>query len=295
VIATPNLEQFYLDGFMVTWPQNPDHPNPTKTGLWPHLREIVLGPHLACPPMDSPPPMRGRILPPFTPNLRSIEILCAAPLIAHHVLFVADPPPKPGQPAWTFPPIKYPDLPNLEVFRCMTAIEPGHLHAVLESAAKSGSLKVLELTIESTLASPPDLRLRQLLGAVHVRQPATEFDFARSGNIHTLGLHNFNWASDSGSSSIAPGFDGQPFLDWLDCFPNLHTVAAYPGWHDNVARFFAKLVDHPRVKVIHQESLRSAADYPPMKDFATKRGVKLHLTKKFYKPPGWDDPDEDED
>ncbi|KAL2261321.1 hypothetical protein VTK26DRAFT_4393 [Humicola hyalothermophila] len=277
VAATPNLETFYLDGAMVAWlfrPQSGDTAA-SSPGLWPRLRNVVLGPTVLFPPLDVRSVMSWGSFPRLTSNLRSIEIFCLSPHPAHHILFPTSPIPdqaQAGAGGGTPPPIEFPDLPNLEVFRCRTPIRPDLLRPILQPAAETGTLKVLELAIQQSWVATPDSRLRHLLGNTEVLRPAEELAFARSENLHTLGLHHFNWITQQGLT--VADFDGQPFLDWLDCFPSLHTVAVYPGLHENVAPFIMKLIEHPRIRVVHQDILRGATRDVVLA-FAEKHGVRL--------------------
>lgn len=279
VIATPNLEVFYLNGFSVIWTRQVhtlEELVAINTGLWPHLRKIVLGPNLTAPPMDAVPPIRGRCFPLLADSLRFIEILCPNPLPAHNLLFAGVPSLDPlGMVGDNPPPIEYPNLPNLEAFRCRTTIAPNLLQPLLEPAAQSGALEVLELAAQSYMGSPPDPWLRQLLQSCDITEPAKEFAFAHSANIHTLGLHDFNWKDNK--EVLTPGFNGQPFLDWLDCFPKLHTVHVYPGRHEKVETFIMRVIDHPRVKVVHQDVLSGAARDVVLQ-FARTHKVKVHHT-----------------
>jgi hypothetical protein len=265
-----------LSGFTVLWSfdQNID-----KDGLWPSLRHLVLGPRLRYSVSAAFAPWNARFLPPLNSNLQSIELLGHNPDIVHNVLFTSESQDPAAAPAHGWGPPADEEqtvhLPNLEIFRCIAGVlNPRLLQHVLEPAAKSGTLKVLELAASfagpATMTGPANTVIRSDL------VPARDLDFAMSDNIHTLGLHDFNFHHDPTSRFGATSqFDGQPFLDWLECFPKLHTVAVYPGEWEGVASFIMKLIIHPRVKVIHQEYLRGVAWDEALR-LAKKHGVELH-------------------
>ncbi|GAB1313877.1 hypothetical protein MFIFM68171_04087 [Madurella fahalii] len=258
VRATPKLEQFYLDGFniytasLMPLAETRDH--------WPCLRRIVVG--RAVHSVNSS--IYEDIFPPLPSSMRSIEILSLDPRIVNAALFT------PTDRTLTD---HSPSFPHLEVFRCSVPFEHHDLQRILEPAAEAGNLRVLELTTE-----PAD-------GPTVIRQPAKDLAFIRPDKIHTLGLQNFNWASANEGYLSGFGFNGQPFIDWLECFPNLHTVAVYPGLYPNVEAFIMKLIQHPNVKAIHQDVLRGVYWDEAVK-MAKKFGVELHNTPK-HMPSEW--------
>ncbi|KAK4241638.1 hypothetical protein C8A03DRAFT_30221 [Achaetomium macrosporum] len=280
VLATPNLEQFHLDGFAVAWRVERSGPSPltvaAKNSLWPSLRGIIVGPELIYSNHAQFYSWHSRIVPPFTSNMRSIEILGNNLDIVSNVLFAVDAEnPPPGGLSFT-------DLPephiliNLEVFRCLTRQihDMELLKDLIGPAAKAGSLKVFELC--GQLPYTPS----------YIRDPAKDLSFALSENLHTLGFHSFNFFHDSTNSlGTNRAFDGQPFIDWLDCFPKLHTVCAYPGRWEATDVFMMQLIAHPRVKVLHQDVLRGVA-WDEACRLAELYGVELHHTPNFV-PAGW--------
>ncbi len=289
--ATPNLEKFHLDGFRVSWCWILD-PLLVKEEGWRSLRKLVLGPNLRHWPRPAFAPWTSRFLPPLPSNLQSIEILGSDPEIAYNLFFVAEGQADPDlAPLGWGPPhqdLPNQNLPNLEVFRCLASIpDPRLLKHVLKPAVQSGALKVLELGI-ATYSGFNMLPRPQTADNIWTHTdlvPATDLAFAHSDNLHTLGLHQFNFYHDVSRYGASSEFDGQPFLDWLECFPKLHTVAVYPGNWEGVPAFIMKLILHPRVKVIHQDNLRGANWGEAMK-LAKKHGVELHHTPK-YMPAGW--------
>lgn len=281
VAATPNLEQFHLSGFTMQWLREPtpDHAALRKNGLWPSLNKLRLGPN--APPLSS---WRSRALPPLTSNMRSIELIGANPDLAHNVLFAQD------WPSMHMPdplPVEPEPFPNLEVFRCMSGLlQHDGLERILGPAARSGTLKVLELAAQPCMTYPPLPPLTHL-PVQTTFDPAKDLAFVASANLHTLALHDFNFFHDpTNALGTCSAFDGQPFIDWLDCFPSLHTVAVYPGQWEGVDDFIMKLIVHPRVKVLYQENLRGVAWDAAVK-LAAKHGVQLHHRSPMTMTVGW--------
>ncbi len=290
--ATPNLERFHLDGFSVCWfiSVNPILPPLlVKEEGWRSLRKLVLGPNLCYATPRGVAPWKIRLLPPLPSGLQSLEILGSDPEIVHNLFFVADgqadPNPAPG--GWGPPWQELPDqnLSNLEVFRCLPSMpDPRLWKHVLRPAVQSGALKVLELAISAY--SGFDMLPRPVTNEwTHADLvPATDLAFAHSDNLHTLALHDFNFDHEV-SRFGGSRFNGQPFLDWLECFPKLHTVGVYPGDWEAVPAFIMKLILHPRVKVIHQDNLRGA-NWDEARELAKKHGVELHHSSR-HMPAGW--------
>ncbi|KXX73115.1 Protein DIA2 [Madurella mycetomatis] len=250
VRATPNLEQFYLDGFKI-YTSGFMALGETRD-YWPYLRKIVVGRAVHCVQVQSP--INDNVFPPLPSTMRSIEILSNDPTIANMALLT---------PADRTMTDHQPNFPLLEVFRCSASFPHHSLQRILEPAAKAGNLRILELATEPVG--------RQAV----IPQPAKDWAFIRPDNIHTLGLQNFNWGSVQQASMPGYGFNGQPFIDWLECFPNLHTVAVYPGPYPNIEAFIMQLIQHPNVKAIHQDALRGVHWDEAVK-MAKKLGVELH-------------------
>ncbi|KAK3309131.1 uncharacterized protein B0T15DRAFT_509519 [Chaetomium strumarium] len=285
VLATPVLEQFHLDGFFVCWRNEYSGPSTltvqAKNSLWRSLERVILGPELVF--SNHAQIWRSklcRILPPFTSNLRSFEVLgprCAQ--IADNVLFTFEVenagPDWQGYSVYNRDP-NPPNLVNLEVFRCR-AESPDivrYLADVIGPAARAGSLKFLELTLPGPIS------------LFRIADPVRELSFAVSENLHTLGLHRFNFYYDRHDRlGTTKAFDGQPFIDWIECFPNLHTVLVYPDEWEAVDLFIMQLIAHPRVKVIHQDVLRGVA-WDNAQRLAELHGVELHHTP-FFAPTRW--------
>ncbi len=275
--ATPNLKEVQLSGpYMVIW-GGYEVPMAGKRTFWRDLEVLVLGPRLGY--WNWSP----QFLLPLPSSLRRLEILAALPELTHNLLSLpaSAAPNPPGTDDLSQEDGLTTHLPNLEVFRCLAGmLNPRTLEAIIGPAAKSGTLKVLELSASletsatrvATMASP----------AIHDDfAPMRDYACAHSDALHTLSLHDFNFHRDPASRFGASSrFDGQPFLDWLECFPALHTVAVYPGDWDGVDTFLMRLIIHPRVKVLYQKNLRGSA-WDQALALAKKHGVKL-----VHKPDG---------
>lgn len=291
MVATPNLERFHLDGFMTSWAL--DRPStPDKNNCWQSLTHLVLGPNLRYSLNAAFAPWNSRFLPPLASTLRSIEILGVMPDVAHNVLFATDSDGlAPGQTSgWGPPQVESlrPNLPTLEVFRYIAGLaHPTVLRDLLETAATNGNLKVLELGATTATGFPlPPASPAPAVAVAADFQPLRDYHFAMSENLHTLGLHDFNFHRDQNSRfGTSSQFDGQPFLDWIELFPHLHTVGVYPGQWEGVAPFIMRLIMHPRVKVIHQEYLKGGA-WIEAQQLAEKHDTTLLHTPK-HMPAGW--------
>ncbi|KAK4153205.1 hypothetical protein C8A00DRAFT_43831 [Chaetomidium leptoderma] len=279
VNATPSLEQFHLDGVGVAWA--------TSDSVWPSLSKLILGPNLRFSPLIGAIPS-PYFIPPLSSNMRSIEILGSIPDIAFGALFtkLRLKPPYPMSNSFWSPIFEQgsPYLPKLEVFRCMApALDPTLLRHIIEPAAKSDTLKVLDLAVVPRSTFPS---VNPSNSANSTFEPVRDLPFALSENLHTLGLHDFNFYVDPTSRFGATSeFDGKPFLDWVDCFPNLHTVACYPGQWQRVDALIMQLIVHPKVKVIHQDCLKGVA-WDEASILAEKHGVELHHTPN-HMPVNW--------
>ncbi|KAJ4306116.1 hypothetical protein N0V88_000912 [Collariella sp. IMI 366227] len=274
VAATPNLEQLRMDNLIVSWAQQAALTSAAeKKHLWPNLTKIILGAHLDAATFIGPnhePIGTWRAFPPLPKSLRSVEIFQAERQTAENLLLVADWEDENDVQA-AAKKIKPQSLPNLETFRCRAPIETRYLQDIFGQAAESGSLRALELTAEDTWHD----------GSF---KPAQDLAFANSENLHTLGLCELNVFDPFDRYGTTGEFDGQALLDWIDCFPNLHTVSAYTS---AAARGFAsliqKLILHSKIKAIHQDILRGA-EWDQCVALAKKHGVTLHHTPKSMPP-----------
>ncbi|KAK3373441.1 hypothetical protein B0T24DRAFT_623163 [Lasiosphaeria ovina] len=276
--ATPNLEAFFIDHSLLSGCQSTSSFDGAQG--WPCLRSLVIGSGTILIHQQR---IQLRCLPPFAKNLRSLEILSTNVPLTQNMLFTAHSAngliyKRLGLSEESFP-SELLGLPELQVFRCRVAITPELLEHVIGPAAKSGTLEVLELT-----ASSSGNGLAIVFGggfpSANIEKPAAELAFTYSDKIRWLGLSNFNW------SVHYSGFDGQPFLDWLAGFPNVDTVAVYPGNYGNTAPFILKLISAGgALKTVYQECCRGT-DFDEAQKLAAERGVTLHHVAG-YVPPEW--------
>ena len=173
-------------------------------------------------------------------------------------------------------------LPKLEVFRCRGQVDPMWLEQMIGPAIVEGNLHSLDVCLgrceDGVVRPDPN---DQLPPPATLRLPATELSFTFSEHITTLGLRDFEW---SNTADYYSAFNPKPFLEWLDHFPNVHTVRVYPGpVADSLVLFLELLKRSDRVKVIYQDSL-DLKEYYVAKAEADKRGVILHHKYKEMAP-----------
>ncbi|KAL1842012.1 hypothetical protein VTJ49DRAFT_6178 [Mycothermus thermophilus] len=287
--ATPNLEELFLDGLVLTCPGGQASSNMPS---WPSLWRLVLGRSAAMPRFFPPRPISHLYLPLWASKLRSLELLTTDEVLAYIALSSKPPdtlilpdeneilPPS----ALAYEIRHHQHLTNLEVFRCASFLSPEILRRVLGPAATRGTLQVLELTA-SRFSSNSDFTSSMFgMDTSADLNPVKDLPYLRPDKIHTLGLRSFNYHQDQSRTSSA--FDGQPFLDWIMRFPNLHTVAVYPGQWADVDILLAQVILHPGVKVIHQDSLTGVA-WDKARQLAEQEGVDLRHSPG-YMPVAWD-------
>ncbi|KAL2157110.1 hypothetical protein VTH06DRAFT_7025 [Thermothelomyces fergusii] len=278
VMATPNLEQFHLDGFLACWRRG--EPKIDKDGRWPSLRKLVLG-YVRIPDDTTMDDWNAHFLPPLPSTIESIELVDVSADTAHNVMLT----PNPNYPAADDAQYRIRPYANIEVFRCMTGVlHHALVQHLLEPSARAGKLKVLELAATWPASSYPMAPPSSRQGDDFV--PARDLGALACESVHTLGLRDFNFFDGRRRprASIYP-FSGDPFIDWLDCFPNLRTVAVYPDRWEGVASFIAQLILHPRVKAVHQDYLRGM-HWDEATRLARQHGVALHHTP-HHLPVGW--------
>ncbi|KAK3370288.1 hypothetical protein B0H63DRAFT_486672 [Podospora didyma] len=290
VMSTPNLESLSMNGYDLRWNDPDQFPfaGDQKAGQWQSLRSICFGEDMELSRGDPDIPA-SRCLPPLNKNMKAIEILCSDLVLIDNVLFTADSdsnsddrPLHPTLDGSTFP-FESLGLPHLELFRCAGRIDPRLLRHVLMPACKNGTLQVLELTErEKPRASRRWNRTRNPWAppSFDSVDPVVDLAFAFSDSVHTLGLSWFNWAAEDNHYSA---FDGQPFMAWLDHFPNVRTVTVHPGpcsRKEPVVAFILKLLTHANIKVLHQNVL-IGTDWDAGQKIAKKRGILLDHTLRF--------------
>ena len=281
-MATPNLEQLYLDGFQATWHLTKP-PTTDWNGLWPSLRKLTLGPNMRCvKPLDFPR-WNPRFLPPLSTSLQCLEILGAGRDLAQNVLFTTNSPTaETDYTALLNGNLIDLDRPNLEVFRCLANIlRPNHLERILKPSASANKLQALELRATFTHLAPASAG-----DPPGDFVPARDLSFLECSSLHTLGLHEFNFHEDPNSRYLAADvFNAEPFVEWLDSFPSLHTVGVYPGGWEAVGALITRLIARPGIKTIHQQFLKGVP-WDAAQKLAKKHGVELCHTVGTM-PAGW--------
>ncbi|KAK3328322.1 hypothetical protein B0T19DRAFT_187122 [Cercophora scortea] len=280
---TPNLEQLHLDGLML----NSDRigqlaPEQTGDWGWPALQSITIGAKTALAGARISNVALRRVLPPLPSSMRKIEIAGVDSPLAYNVLFTVNTYDEStvlapgGKESHTSP-----AFPNLEVFRCRSAIPASLLREVVAPAAQSGTLKILELTAEPGTGLRYDVPQPLDPAFAEVDNLAKDWAFAASPSVHTLGIHGFNWATHH------LRFDGRPFVDFLGaCFPNVETLKVYPGDYPETAALMLELVRRPGIKTIHQKTLRGV-EWDEARRLAKLAGVQLHHTVNPFGDIGW--------
>ncbi|KAM7211463.1 hypothetical protein V8F06_013144 [Rhypophila decipiens] len=249
--CSPNLEHLYLEGCKIGLAG--EVPN------FKSLQSVSIGSRCATSPLLVGYP------PQYLPStMRVIELIsahrqtCDMLLFRGHSFNNADTN-DPDNPLVQFP--------NLEVLKCKCPLTAGQFKQLAEPGLQNGTLKVLELAMD-----PFDSTSR-------VKEPAKDYPLAASERVHTVGLYDFKW-------EYANELTADPFVEWLDRFPNTTTVAAYPvPTYDGVLSLFRRLICHPGIEVIHQDSLRGV-EWDIAQELAKEKGVQLLHTPK-HTPIGW--------
>ncbi|KAL2264709.1 hypothetical protein VTJ83DRAFT_7219 [Remersonia thermophila] len=286
--ATPGLEELFLDGLALACPRGPV---PSNASSWRLLRRLVLGRSATMPRYFPPRSISPLYLPIWASKLRSLELLTTDEVLAYIALSSKSPddsslPEGDASPASNlgYEIRHHQHLTDLEVFRCASFLSPEVLRQVLGPAATRGTLQALELTA-SRFNSNSDFTSSMFGMDVSADlNPVQHLTFLPPDKIHTLGLRSFNYHRAQSRTSTA--FDGQPFLDWLKRFPNLRTVAVYPGPWPGVDTFLAQVILHPGVKVIHQDCLTGVV-WDKARQLAEREGVVLRHSPGSM-PVMWD-------
>ncbi|KAH6649755.1 hypothetical protein F5144DRAFT_635901 [Chaetomium tenue] len=244
---------------------------------------LTLGPAMLCVMDPRSRLWSPRFLPPFPTSLQSLEILSANENVARTVLFTtASPAAAINATALLDGNLMDLNLPQLEVFRCLSSIlKPRHLEHILEPSVSAGKLQALELRAAFNHLTPPG-------GGDQPGDfvPARDLDFLTCSSLHTLGLHDFNFFENPSGRWVATNeFYAEPFVDWLDCFPSLRTLGVYPGDWEAVGLLIPRLIARPGIKAIHQQYLRGLS-WDEAQKLARKHGVKL-CHSPGHMPAGW--------
>lgn len=166
--------------------------------------------------------------------------------------------------------VEKPFLPRLEHFRChfdphatnlelfqtyMASLSDNDPYfALLRPSIENGTLRSLDLTFDSYMKAAID----QL------------FEESQKDTICTLSCH------EVAMPSIVTGYGGtcNEFLDWIDTFPNLRTVGAFPQKTENAHMLISSLMDkRPNIKTIYTNVLKGAD-----RDKILARADKKHIT-----------------
>ncbi|KAK0670522.1 hypothetical protein QBC41DRAFT_301414 [Cercophora samala] len=276
VASTPSLEAFYLNGFLLSW--TPGQPSPQG---WRQLKHASFGAAIDVEAHTQGTILLPRLFPPMTEHMEKIEIAALNPVVAHNYLFTVMDGAEARHPlhslemGWEFDDDALPKLSKLELFRLRCAIDPDLLRRLLAvPAAREGSLVALELAIEQRWAVRQPRLWCPVVPLESIGTPEEAFAWVESEKIQHLGLYFFNYHRFS--FQYGQRFDGQPFLNWLDKFPALNTVAVYPDWPgEGVMAFIGKLILHPRVKQVFQDSLKSGYEWEAASLLAVKEKVNL--------------------
>ncbi len=271
----PNLEQLCLDGFILF--HEPTPAEDLGVTPWSRLRVLVLGPKALVVGTATGPGSTWfhRLL---NPQMRVVDVMSESTIEARAVFFETVASPITNSEVISSCVV----LPNLEVFRCRGQLDSLWLEQMIGPAIVEGNLHSLDVCLgrwDYGLKRPVPEDQQPPPGKL--RLPATELSFTFSEHITTLGLRDFEW---SNTSDYYSAFNPKPFLEWLDHFPNVHTVRVYPGpIADGLILFLELLKRSDRVKVIYQDSL-DLKEYYVAKAEADKRGVILHHKYKEMAP-----------
>ncbi|KAK1750616.1 hypothetical protein QBC47DRAFT_393890 [Echria macrotheca] len=271
-LITPQLEHLYLDGHNITsnWPETTDEPSV----MWPRLRSLFLGYDVSC---------HSRCYAPlFHSPLESIEFLCDRESVMSSFFTSRTATGEVLSPLYGDFPVHMHNYPRLRVFRARMPIHPALLENILAPAARNGTLEVLDIS----MGADGSQGIRQGFGHAPWIQPipAQDLAYAATESLQTLGLRDFNWAPEGHFSE----FDGEPFLDFLKLFPNVHTVAVYPGKYKGVSELLFKLICMDQIKVIYQDFL-SGIEWDQAWALARKYGVEVKHANAWMPLPKWPD------
>jgi hypothetical protein len=153
---------------------------------------------------------------------------------------------------------------RLEIFRCRSPMRYEQLDEVVRPSFEKGNLRVLDIPLSTNHDAAFDLQ---------------QFAF-ESEKLHTLGLSKFIFEDPMNYASL---FTAQPLLDTIAKFPNLHTVAAYPGAYARCGDVIRALLSHKGIRRIYQDCL-SGVERDEIMKIAHKKGVEILHCRKFVPP-----------
>ncbi|KAK4230217.1 hypothetical protein QBC38DRAFT_441091 [Podospora fimiseda] len=288
-VASPNLEELFIDSFDVYSCEHPGQPQLVNgpgdiEQCWKKLRAITLGPNVRT--------GRGGIFvargfPPPTEQMERIDIMSTDATVIHNYLYTV----KVGdQYQHAIQDQEFqgilPVMPNLHTFRCRAAVRASLLREILEPALSK--LRVLELSV-----LPHGSVSRSLAGffpgPLGIGRVDEVLSWLYAENLEHVGLHDFNYCPDR-SAQVGPRFDGKPFTKWIENnLPNVTSVAVYPGAQPDSNTYIGSLIAHPRkFRVIWQNSLSGMALDMGL-DLARCQGVQLrHWPKGVPAGPDWE-------
>jgi len=199
----------------------------------------------------------------YTEKLRMLDILMLDEVGAAGVLGHSSPDPAA---------VERPELKRLEFFRCLSAIELPIVQEILRPSQESGTLQSVHLT--GKLMEPFDE-----LGATGAGNAL----FTDKSSITSLGLHDFGWQD---AFSYHSTLTGRPFLEWVERFPNLTTVAAYPEHFEGAGSVVRALVAQGRFETVYQNCL-IGVERDLVLEEARKHGTAVVHTATSYMPSPW--------
>ncbi|ESA42543.1 hypothetical protein GE21DRAFT_7710 [Neurospora crassa] len=268
----PHLEELHIKGYGLKFVDLGLHDMPfDKVPLsdvrpWQNLQSLYIGSVRSHDPLEDI--FQGSFVLPALPNLRSIEILSDSAHLIDYLFTTCDELGSPIQGSLNDLTVTTAESgiasagwPQLEVFRCHGPISTSILRKGLAEAATNGSLKVLELAINSD---------RSLFNHRIQVDLIKDWAFTSSPSVHHIGLYHFNWAQHYSN------FDGEPFIDWLQQFPNVDTVTVAPGRHSGLLPFIEKLITHPQIKALYFDPTGlSSPEWYEITEVGKKYGVKM--------------------
>ncbi len=246
----PGLKQVYLDHLIIReipgLVPSLTPPDYNHKDVFAGLDVLVIGSHFQA---------FGGALPALPSTIRVIDILTENKAAVMNILqHDPDGPP--------------PEFTHLEFFRCRADISPSWIYsAISPSLGTDGRLASLDISGNSSVENDVDA------ATVFANMPFP-------GRFHSLGMSNFRWPD---SLSYLSAYTGRRFVEWVDRFPAVQTVAAYPQNFDTAGEVILSLVERGRVKTIY-ESCLSGVTRDKVLGLAKEQGVTIVHTRNPYRP-----------